>query len=111
MAQRRGGAAQAPVKQKLRKKHGPKRKMFHCWDSTTRIAFAQAGILSKYYNFESFAQYCAKKNIRNPIEDLWYEFRTLDTTADKNQYLKSIAEHAKTLIAAKEKASGKNKRK
>ena len=35
------------------KKHGPKKKMFHCWSSTMRWHFAKAGLLTKYNNFES----------------------------------------------------------
>lgn len=111
MAQRKTGKPAAPVKQRLRKNHGPKRKMFHCWDSTTRIAFAKAGILTKYHNFESFAQYCAKKNVRSSVEDLWYDFIKLDTMEEKNQYFKDIVEHSKAITAAKEKASGKKKTK
>ena len=45
--------APAPKAVKLRKKHGPKKKMFHCWTSTMRLAFARCGVLTKYYNYET----------------------------------------------------------
>ena len=37
----------------LRKKHGPKKHMFKEYKPMVR-AFAQAGLLSKYHNFESW---------------------------------------------------------
>ena len=74
MAQRKGGVV-APAKQKLRKNHGPKRKMFHDYDSTMRLHFASAGVLDKYHNFESFAQYCAAKGVKKYVKELWDDFR------------------------------------
>lgn len=38
------------------KKHGPKKKMFHCYSKCIRIALAQAGLLKKEYNDEARAQ-------------------------------------------------------
>ena len=47
------------------KKHGPKKKMWHCWSSTMRMHFAKAGLLKKEYNFESWQQACQAKGARN----------------------------------------------
>lgn len=76
-------AVAAPAKVKLRKSHGPKKKMWHCWDSTTRIHFAKAGILTKYYNKESFTQAVNAKGIRNNIDALWSEFKNLPKQEQK----------------------------
>ena len=47
MAKGKGGK-RAVASSGLRKKHGPKKKMFHCWSSTMRMHLAKAGLLSKY---------------------------------------------------------------
>ena len=47
------------------KKHGPKKKMWHCWSSTMRMHFAKAGLLKKEHNFESWQQACQAKGARN----------------------------------------------
>ena len=57
MAKGKGGKPSVSAGPKLHKKHGPKKKMWHCWDSTTRLHFGQAGLLTKYYNKESFEQW------------------------------------------------------
>ena len=74
MAKGKGGKPSASAGPKLRKMHGPKKKMWHCWDSTTRLHFGQAGLLTKYYNKESFEQALSAKGIRNNIDGLWAEF-------------------------------------
>jgi len=75
MAQRK--VAAAPAKQKLRKMHGPKRKMFHDYDSTARLQLAGVGLLDKYHNFESFAQFCAAKGVKKNVDALWNQFNSL----------------------------------
>lgn len=46
------------------KSHGPKKKMFHCWTSTIRLALAKAGLLKKECNKEAFTQSQNAKGIR-----------------------------------------------
>ena len=65
------------------KKHGPKKKMWHCWDSTTRLHFAQAGLLTKYSNKESFEQAVSARGIRTSIDELWAEFCRLAKEVQK----------------------------
>lgn len=71
------------------KKHGPKKKMFHCWDSTTRLHFAKAGLLTKYHNFESFVLACNNRGKRNPTEADYREFRSLNAEQQK-EYFKNL---------------------
>ena len=71
------------------KKHGPKKKMFHCWSSTMRKHFADAGLLSKYNNFESWQQACQAKGKRNATKAEFDEFIKLDKEA-KDSYFDSV---------------------
>ena len=69
---------------KLRKRHvGPKKKLFHCWDSTMRLHLAKAGLLCKYTNKESWEQSCNAKGIRAEGDSLWKEFVALDLNSKK----------------------------
>ena len=99
--------AAAPAKQKLRKTHGPKRKMFHCWSSTMRLHFANAGILDKYSNYESFVLSCGARGIRSDINDLWEEFIRLPDRPAKDKYLAELKDNAMRLSAAKSRKSAK----
>jgi len=74
MAKGKGGKPSAPAVSKGRKKHGPKKKMWHCWSSTMRKHFADAGLLTKYHNKESFEQALTAKGIRSNVDALWNEF-------------------------------------
>ena len=74
----RGGSSGGP-----HKSHGPKKKMFHCWSSTMRKHFADAGLLSKNCNFESWQQACQAKGKRNATEGEFNEFVKLDSEAKK----------------------------
>lgn len=105
MAQRKPGKVAAPVKQKLRKQHGPKRHMFKDYKPMVH-AFAQAGILSKYYNYESFAQACAARGIRTGIELMWDEFTRLPHN-EKNIYLKNAQANATAAIRREENRKAK----
>ena len=71
------------------KKHGPKKKMWHCWDSTMRLHFAKAGLLTKYHNRESFDQSMTAKGIRTDIASLWAEFIALSDD-DKKEWFKTV---------------------
>jgi len=101
MAVRRGGKVAALVKIKLRKHHGPKRRMFHCWDRSARLSFGQAGLLTKYNNFESFAQSCATRaKIKTFLKEMWAEYCILPTNVAKDAYLKDVEVHHKAVVEA-----------
>lgn len=72
------------------KKHGPKKKMFHCWSSTMRKAFADAGLLTKYSNFEAWQQACTAKGKKNVSKTDFNEFVLL-TKEEKDNYFKNIS--------------------
>ena len=65
------------------KKHGQKKKMWHCWDSTTRIHLANVGLLTKYYNRESWEQALNSRGVRNISEEMWKEFISLSKEEQK----------------------------
>lgn len=71
------------------KKHGPKRKLFHCWSSTMRKHFADAGLLSKEYNYESFALSCNARGKRNVSKSDFNAFAVLPKE-EKNNYFNSL---------------------
>ena len=71
------------------KKHGPKKKMFHCWTSTMRMHLAKAGLLTKYTNFESWQQACQAKGKRNTTKADFDEFIKLNQE-QKVEYFKNI---------------------
>ena len=72
-----------------RKSHGPKRKLFHCWSSTMRKHFADAGLLKKEYNYESFCLACAAKGKRSPTRDDFSAFVKLEPNA-KKEYFRTL---------------------
>ena len=89
MAKGKGGKPSVSAGPKLRKKHGPKKKMWHCWDSTMRLHIAQAGLLSKYHNKESFEQALTAKGIRQNLDSLWSEFVRLPDE-EKRAWFKNL---------------------
>ena len=99
MAVKRGRSA-APAKQVTRKKHGPKRKMFHQYNKATRIEMAKCGVLSKYSDFESFALSCNARGVKSDPHYLWNEFIKLPTRKEQDEYLKTIKE--RSVIVAKQ---------
>jgi len=102
--------APAPQKAKLRKNHGPKKKMFHCWTSTMRLAFAKCGVLTKYYNYESFQASCSARGIRSDTADLYEEFIRLPDRKAQDAYLENLAENAKKLEQKKVAKAAKMKK-
>ena len=72
-----------------KKMHGPKRKMFHGWSSTMRKHFADAGLLTKHHNFESWQQACQAKGKRNATKAEFDEFVKLDKEA-KDKYFEEL---------------------
>lgn len=92
MAQRRGGSA-APVKQKLRKRHGPKRHL-HAGLKPLIWAYAQCGgLLNKYNNYESFCISCADRGVKNNLRELWNNYlaaKAKGGTKAQDEFLKTI---------------------
>ena len=78
MAARKPGKVTAPVKQKIRKNHGPKRHLFKEFKPMVHI-FAATGILSKYYNYESFVQACGARGVRTALSEMWMDYSVLPT--------------------------------
>lgn len=106
MAARKPGKVAAPVKQKQRKNHGPKRHMFKNYKPLVHD-FARTGILSKYYNYESFAQAMAARGIRTNIKEMWTEFFKLPSHKDKIKYLADARENEKRITMEKENSTKK----
>lgn len=100
MAVRKPGKVAAPVKQKQRKNHGPKKHMFKDFKPMV-VAFARTGILSKFYNYESFVQSLAFRGVRSMTRELWADFSVLSYEA-KKEFLKNI--QAQETLAIKRKA-------
>lgn len=80
----KGGASAGP-----RKSHGPKRKLFHCWSSTMRKHLADAGLLTKSYNFESFAMACNACGKRNVSRSDFSNYIGLPQE-EKENYFKNL---------------------
>ena len=72
------------------KMHGPKRKLFHDWSRSMRIHLANAGLLTKYHNYESFKLACVARGVKNPTEAMFEEMRFLKTQADKDAWFKNL---------------------
>lgn len=101
MAARKPGKVAAPAKQKLRKNHGPKRRMFKDCKPLVHD-FARTGILSKFYNYESFAQAMAARGIRANIKEMWLEFYPILNHQAKVEYFAHAKENEKRIVAEKE---------
>lgn len=99
MAQRRGGSIAAPAKQKSRKNHGPKKHMFKDFKPMV-AAFARAGVLSKFYNYESFVQSLTSQGVRSMTKELWADFSILPYEA-KKEFLKNIQAQETLMIKSK----------
>jgi len=72
-----------------KKKHGPKRKLFHCWSSTMRKHFADAGLLSKYNNYESWVLAVQSRGRRDASRNDFNAFVILPIE-EKKAYFKNI---------------------
>lgn len=89
MAKGKGGK-RAVASSGLRKKHGPKKKLHHCWSSTMRWHFARAGLLTKYNNFESWQQACQAKGKRDATQANFNEFVKL-SKEEKDKYFAELS--------------------
>ena len=72
-----------------KKKHGPKKKMFHCWSSTMRMHFAKAGLLNKYSNYEAWQQACQAKGKRTTTHNDFNEFVKL-SQEEKEKFFENL---------------------
>lgn len=68
---RKGGSSGGP-----HKNHGPKKHLFKEYKPMVHI-FAQTGILSKYYNYESWAMACNAKGKKQTPHSEFQEFLRL----------------------------------
>ena len=89
MAKGKGGKASAAAGPKLRKKHGPKRHMFKGYKPMIKV-FADAGVLDKYHDKESFALALAARGIKKDINALWQEFHMLPDRAAQTEWFKNL---------------------
>lgn len=72
------------------KPHGPKRKLFHEWSRSMRIHLANAGLLDKYNNFESFRLACIARGLKNPTMAHYDQMRFLKTRQEQKEWFKNI---------------------
>lgn len=93
-----------PLKQRVYKNHGPKRHLFKEFKPMTHV-IAQAGLLNKYNNYESFTLSCGARGVKVGMEEMWEEFKILPHDK-QNEYLKNIKEHA-LIVEKKKKAEEK----
>ena len=79
------------------KSHGPKRKMFHQWDSTMRLYLGRNGLLNKHHNIESFTLSCQSRGLKGGTPAEWQarftEFRKLETSKEKTAWLAGCKKH------------------
>ena len=68
------------------KSHGPKQHRFKELKPMIHV-FAKCGILTKYYNRESFEQACAAKGMRVVDASIWRSFSVL-SFEDKKKWFK-----------------------
>ena len=86
------------------KKHGPKKKMFHKYSKTMRMEMARCGMLTKYNDRESFEASCTARGVKNITNELWNDFRKLETKEQCIEFFKNIKQNA---IVAANKAEAK----
>ena len=79
-SKKRSGSSSGP-----HKKHGPKRHLFHDLKPMVH-EIAKAGVLTKYYAYESWALACQARGIKNPRK----EFIILKTKKEKDEYFASL---------------------
>lgn len=78
----KGGSSGGP-----HKKHGQKRHLFKEFKPMIK-AFADAGLLDKYHNYESFCLACNARGKRNPTKFEFNEFRLLPEDKQKEYFTK-----------------------
>ena len=86
MAKGKGGAKSSSGPHK---KHGPKRKLFKEYKPMIKM-FADAGLLDKYHNFESWQLACAARGVKKADRAEYNKFSVL-TMAEKKEYFKNLS--------------------
>ena len=76
----KGGSSGGP-----RKSHGPKRHMFKGYKPMIH-SFAKTGLLSKYYDYESFVLACTARGKKNPSRQEFIEFSCLPRDKQKEYF-------------------------
>lgn len=89
MAKGKGGKPSVSAGPKLRKKHGPKRHMFR-WTGPMKYQFAQAGVLTKYTDYESWVLACQARGKRKDIDKAEFDKFVLLSLEEKKEYFKNI---------------------
>lgn len=72
------------------KQHGPKRKMFHAYSKTLRNTLGKAGVLTKYYNRESFNLACQARGVKAASDAMWETFSALRSVAAKDEWFAQL---------------------
>lgn len=85
MAKPKRGSSSGP-----KKKHGVKKHLFKEYKPMIHV-FAKTGILSKYYNYESWCLACASKGKKDTTKSEFAKFYTL-TLEGKKEYFKNLSE-------------------
>ena len=71
------------------KKHGPKKHLFKEYKPMIK-AMADAGLLTKYNNYDSFVIACQARGKRNPTTEDFKAFSVM-TRLEQDQYLKNLS--------------------
>ena len=71
------------------KKHGPKRHLFKEYKPMIHV-IAKTGLLSKYYNYESFVLACNARGKRNASKEEFNTFASLPREQQK-EYFKNLS--------------------
>lgn len=75
------------------KNHGPKRKMFKEFKPMIRV-FAQAGLLNKYHNYESWILSCNALGKRNSTREEFQSFLKM-SRADQDAFFDNLRNKGK----------------
>ena len=89
MAKGKGGKPSVSAGPKLRKKHGPKKHLFKEYKPMIK-AMADAGLLDKYHNKESFALALASRGIKKDVDAMWHQFQMLPDRAAQVEWFKNL---------------------
>jgi len=91
MAKGKGGKTSVSAGPKLRKNHGPKRRLFHDYgNKIIRIELAKAGLLSKYNDYESWMLACQARGKRKDIDKAEFDKFVVLSLKEKKEYFKNI---------------------
>lgn len=69
-----------------RKKHGPKRRMWHYYEKAVRVEFGKLGLLTKYNDYDSWKLALMARGVKTPTLAMWVEFSKLTSKDDMDKY-------------------------